>query len=269
MCFDHDSRPPELPAGRALVPIAGGAAAEALTLRSADGTEFAAALAETPEPGHAAVVLLPDNRGLYRFYVEVAERLAAAGHATIAFDYFGRSAGVGERGEDFDFMPHLGQTTVEGIRADLTASRDALVERTGAGTVLSVGFCFGGTHSFMAGADAELGLAGCAGFYGLLNPERIGSPPGVPSVLDEAAADIAGPVLGLFGGADETIPADDIAAFESTLAGAGVDQRIKTYPGAPHSFFDRKYEEHAAASADAWGELLDFLGRFTDRPDAG
>jgi carboxymethylenebutenolidase len=268
MCFDHDSRPPELPARRALVPIAGGAAAEALTLRSADGAEFAAALAEAPEPGRAAVVLLPDNRGLYRFYVEVAERLAAAGHATIAFDYFGRSAGVGERGDDFDFMPHLMQTTVEGIRADLTAARDALVERTGAETVLSVGFCFGGTHSFMAGADPELGLAGCVGFYGLLNPERIGSPPGVPSVL-ATAADIAGPVLGLFGGADETIPADDLAAFESTLVGAGVDHRVKTYPGAPHSFFDRKYEEHAAASADAWEELLDFLGRFADGPGAG
>jgi carboxymethylenebutenolidase len=268
MCFDHDSRPPELPAGRALRPIAGGAAAEQLTLRSADGTEFAAALAEAPEPGRAAVVLLPDNRGLYRFYVEVAERLAAAGHATIAFDYFGRSAGVGERGDDFDLMPHLMQTTVEGIRADLTAARDALVERTGAETVLSVGFCFGGTHSFMAGADPALGLAGCVGFYGLLNPERIGSPLGVPSVL-ATAADIAGPVLGLFGGADETIPADDIAAFESTLVGAGVDHRVKTYPGAPHSFFDRKYEEHAAASADAWEELLDFLGRFGDGPGAG
>lgn len=268
MCFDHDSRPPELPAGRALLPMAGGAAAEGLTLRSADGTEFAAAIAETPEPGRAAVVLLPDNRGLYRFYVELAERLAAAGHATIAFDYFGRSAGVGERGEDFDFMAHLGQTSVEGIRADLTASRDALVERTGATTVLSVGFCFGGTHSFMAGTDADLGLAGCVGFYGLLNPERIGSPPGVPSVLDEAMK-ISGPVLGLFGGADETIPAEDIAAFESTLAGAGVDKRVKTYPGAPHSFFDRKYEEHAAASADAWEELLDFLGRFGEGTNVG
>jgi carboxymethylenebutenolidase len=90
----------------------------------------------------------------------------------------------------------------------------------------------------------------------------------VPSVLATAAR-IAGPVLGLFGGADETIPADDIAAFESTLIGAGVDHRVKTYPGAPHSFFDRKYEEHAAASADAWEELLDFLGRFGGGPAAG
>jgi carboxymethylenebutenolidase len=265
MCFDGDSQPPDLPAGRARRRIAGGAAAESLVLRSSDDTEFAAAFADAPERGRAAVVLLPDNRGLYRFYVALAERLAAAGHPTIALDYFGRTAGVGERGDDFDFMAHLGQTTTEDIRLDVTTAREELVERTGVETVLSVGFCFGGTHSFLAGTDADLGLAGCVGFYGLLDPVRIGSPPGVPSVL--AAADqIRGPLLGLFGGADPTIPAEDVAGFESTLAAAGVEHEVVAYPGAPHSFFDRKFDEHAAASADAWERLLDFLGRF---PAAG
>ena len=37
MCFDYDSRPPELPAELIGPPIAGGAAAELLTLESADG----------------------------------------------------------------------------------------------------------------------------------------------------------------------------------------------------------------------------------------
>jgi carboxymethylenebutenolidase len=32
-----------------------------------------------------------------------------------------------------------------------------------------------------------------------------------------------------------------------------------TYPGAPHSFFDRRYEEHAEACADAWRRMLAFL----------
>ena len=47
-------------------------------------------------------MILPDVRGLYRFYVELAERFAAAGHPAIAIDYFGRTAGDEERGEDFD-----------------------------------------------------------------------------------------------------------------------------------------------------------------------
>src|SRR3954469_8905897 len=98
MCFDHDSRPPELPPDLALRRLAGGAAAELVELTSADGTRFSAAIAESPEPRGPAVVVLPDVRGLYRFYVELAERFAAAGHHAVAIDYFGRTAGTGERG---------------------------------------------------------------------------------------------------------------------------------------------------------------------------
>ena len=142
MCFEFDALPPELPAGRAV--IAGGAAAESLTVTAADGNEFAAALAESPAPSGPGVVILPDVRGLYRFYVELAERFAAAGHHAIAFDYFGRTAGTAERDEDFDYKPHVEQTTIAGVQADLKAAREALAERTGATLFASVGFCWGG-----------------------------------------------------------------------------------------------------------------------------
>ena len=42
---------------------------------------------------------------------------------------------------------------------------------------------------------------------------------------------------------------------------AGVEHEVVTYPGAPHSFFDRKQEEFAEASEDAWRRVLDFLAR--------
>ena len=61
-----------------------------------------------------------------------------------------------------------------------------------------------------------------------------------------------GPLLGLYGGADEGIPPEHIEAFEQGLAKAGVDHEIVIYPGAPHSFFDRRFEEHADACGDAW-----------------
>src|SRR4029077_6570857 len=85
----------------------GGAGAELLELRSADGTPFSAAFAESPVGSEPGVVILPDVRGLYRFYIELAERFAAAGHHAIAIDYFGRTAGLGPRDEDFDYMPHV------------------------------------------------------------------------------------------------------------------------------------------------------------------
>ena len=95
MCFAFDARPPELPADLALPPIAGGTSAEVLELSSADGTRFSAALAESPEARDPGVLIFPDVRGLYPFYMELAERFAHAGHHAIAFDYFGRTAGAG------------------------------------------------------------------------------------------------------------------------------------------------------------------------------
>src|SRR5438270_5169784 len=119
--------------------MAGGAKAELLELSSADGTRFSAALAGSAEAADVGVAILPDVRGLYRFYVELAERFAEAGHPAIAFDYFGRSAGAGERGEDFDFWPHVTQTTPEAVQADAAAARAALLDRTPARRVATVG----------------------------------------------------------------------------------------------------------------------------------
>jgi carboxymethylenebutenolidase len=252
MCFTFDAAPPPLP--QDLV-AAGGAAAETLELTSADGTRFAAALAESPAGGATGVVILPDVRGLYRFYVELAERFAEAGHHAIAIDYFGRTAGVEERGEDFEYMPHVMETKVDQVQADAGAAIDALRERTGASRIVTVGFCFGGFQSFMA-ATSDLDLAGVVGFYGVLSGGRRG----MPSML-EAAPSVSRPLLGLFGGADQAISAEDIEAFDRALDDTGVEHEIVTYPGAPHSFFDRKQADHAEASEDAWRRTLAFIGR--------
>jgi carboxymethylenebutenolidase len=253
MCFEFDALPPDLPDGRAV--IAGGAAAESLTVTAADGNQFAAALAESAEPSGPAVVILPDVRGLYRFYVELAERFAEAGHDAIAFDYFGRTAGAEQRGEDFDWKPEVEKTTIEGIQTDLAAAREALAERAGATQFASVGFCFGGSHSFWAGSNPDLGLDAVVGFYGGLRAKGPFPRPDLTEVADQ----IKLPVLGLFGEADESISAEDRAAFDAGLERAGVEHEIVTYPGAPHSFFDRKQEEFAEASTDAWTRVLDFL----------
>jgi carboxymethylenebutenolidase len=66
-------------------------------------------------------------------------------------------------------------------------------------------------------------------------------------------------VLGLYGGADQGIPAETVSAFDEALTAAGVDHRVVTYPGAPHSFFDRKAADYAEASAAAWNETLGFI----------
>jgi carboxymethylenebutenolidase len=254
MCFEFDARPPDLPADLVRA-VAGGAKAELLELESSDGTKFSAALAGSADAGDPGVVILPDVRGLYRFYIELAERVAEAGHHAIAIDYFGRTAGVGERGEDFDYWPHARQTRPDQIQADIVAAIEATKERTGVGAIVTVGFCFGGLQSFLADADG-VDLAGAVGFYAGLNTSRWG----IPSPV-ERAAEMHGPLLGLFGGADQGIPVELVEQFDQNLAEAGVEHEIHIYPGAPHSFFDRKYEEYAEASEDAWRRVLAFLER--------
>ncbi|MGH3137927.1 MAG: dienelactone hydrolase family protein [Gaiellaceae bacterium] len=248
MCFDDDSLPP-------IPPIVGAAVShDELVLEARDGNRFAAFAAGPNELAGVGVVILPDVRGLYRFYEELALRFAERGYAAIAVDYFGRTAGVSTRGDDFEFMPHVEQTTQDGIQNDVAAAVERL-RATGCHSVFTVGFCFGGRNSWLAAASGH-GLAGAVGFYGRPGPGRDGSPG--PTAR---AAELEAPVLALMGGDDPGIPLEEVDAFGKALDEVDVEHEVVVYPGAPHSFFDRKYEEFAADSEDAWGRVLAFLAR--------
>ncbi|HYA09832.1 MAG TPA: dienelactone hydrolase family protein [Gaiellaceae bacterium] len=239
MCFELDSEPP--------IPAISGAAVshDDLVLEASDGNRFAAFAAAPDEPADTGIVILPDVRGLYRFYEELALRIAERGYAAVAFDFYGRTAGAEKRGESFDHPPHREQTTPEGVQVDVAACV-AYLRTRGAATVFTVGFCFGGRHSWLATAAGH-GLAGAVGFYG--------RPP-----LEDVPR-MAAPILALQGGADAAISVEDDAAFDAALAKAGVEHEVVVYDGAPHSFFDRKQEEFAADSEDAWRRTLEFIER--------
>lgn len=245
MCFERDSEPP--------IAVLSGAAVshDDLTLEAADGNQFAAFGAEPDESSDVGIVLLPDVRGLYSFYEELALRFAERGYEAVAIDYFGRTAGVDERDDDFEYMEHVAQTTPEGIQADVGAAVAYLRER-GARSVFTVGFCYGGRNSWLAAAGGH-GLAGAVGFYGMPG-ERNGAPG--PT---QRASEIEAPILALQAGDDQNITAEHNAAFEQALAAAGIEHELVTYDGAPHSFFDRKQEEFADASEDAWRRALEFI----------
>src|SRR5438067_3971083 len=143
MCFEFDAVPPELPPDLAPAPAAGGASAELLELQSGDGTRFSAAFAGAADARSPAVVVYPDVRGLYPFYVQLAERFADAGYHAIAVDYFGRTAGLGPRGEDFEYVEHVPETRSAQVQADTAAAIEAVRERTGQARAVTVGFCLG------------------------------------------------------------------------------------------------------------------------------
>ena len=243
MCFSDDARPP-------LPPISGGAANDTeLELVSADGTRFAAYTARAQSPTGAGIVILPDVRGLHSFYRELAVRFAEAGLDAIAFDYFGRSAGIGPRDEGFEYRPHVEKTRPETIAADVRACIDYLRSPDGGGveSVFSVGFCFGGANSWRQGAD-QPDLAGVIGFYG------------VPARVQDAIDRIHAPVLMLVAGQDFS-PVEVFQQMERQLSEKGVEVEMHVYERAPHSFFDRSYEQFAPECEDAWRRMLDFTSR--------
>jgi carboxymethylenebutenolidase len=247
VCFERDSLPP--------IPAISGAAVshDELVLEARDGNRFAAFAALPDDTARVGVVILPDVRGLYRFYEELALRFAERGYAAIAFDYFGRTAGVEKRGDDFEYMPHVRAVTPEQIQSDGAAAVEWLRMRAGVETIFTVGFCMGGRHSWLSAAGGH-GLAGAVGFYGRPGLSQDGTPGPV-----QRAPEMECPILALQAGDDQNITAEDNAEFDEALAAAGVEHELVTYDGAPHSFFDRKQEQFADASDDAWRRVLAFI----------
>jgi carboxymethylenebutenolidase len=244
VCFELDSAPPIPPISGAVV------SHDDLTL-AADGAAFAAFAATPDGPAATGIVILPDVRGLYRFYEELALRFAERGYPAIAFDFFGRTAGVAKRENDWDYMAEVAKTTPETIQLDVAACV-AWLRGHGVDRIFTVGFCFGGRNSWLATAE-DHGLAGAVGFYGSLGLR--GDWPGPIA----RAAELKGPILALQAGDDQNITREQNDEFDAALTAAGVEHELVIYDGAPHSFFDRKQEEFADASEDAWNRVLAFI----------
>ena len=248
MCFPPDAVPP-------IPPIEGGSGStRRIILEAVDGNRFNAFEAFPATPGTTAVVVLPDVRGLFGFYEQLAERFAERGHRAIAIDYFGRTAGVDDRPAEFDFMSHVQEMTFDGVAADVAAAARHLRIDSDAVKIFTVGFCLGGSNSWYQ-ASTGLGLAGAIGFYG--HPGR-DFPPGGGSVTGRVDR-MECPILGLMAGLDKNITPDLVEAFDETLAAYGIEHEIITYDDAPHSFFDRAQEQYADESADAWQRVLGFI----------
>ncbi len=255
MCYDDNARPP-LPPGES-----GCAYGEDIVLTAADGNRFAAYAAHPVNPKATQVLIYPDVRGLHQFYKDLALRFAEVGFTALALDYFGRTAGLTSRDESFDYMPHVQQLQLTSFFKDVNAALNYL--RTGEGAARStftVGFCMGGTLSFMTGTKEDFQLTGVIGFYSGMTRTFDGD-----TTLLEEAEHIRYPALGLFGGDDPNIPEDKVREFDRKLDRAGIAHEVIIYPGAPHSFFDKRATDFADASADAWRRVIGFIETYTTK----
>jgi carboxymethylenebutenolidase len=194
------------------------------------------------------MVILPDVRGLHDFYRELAKRFAEAGVHAIAIDYFARTAGVDTpRDEGFEYRPHVDQAQPETVDADARAAIEHLRSPDGgsAQRIYTVGFCWGGSNSWRQSATQE-GLAGAVGFYG------------IPSRVEEYAGRMRAPLL-IFAAGQDFTPVEVTEKFADDVRSQGGQATVQVYPNAPHSFFDRSFEQFHDECDDAWRRILEFV----------
>ena len=216
-------------------------------LKAADGNRFSAYRAIPVTPRGASLVLLPDIRGMHSFYTDLALCFAQTGIDTIALDPYGRSAGLSSRDDDFDFKPHAGALTPAGVLADATAAAARLQERS-TDPVFTLGFCMFGGQSWRLAAT-DLHPAGSIGFYGR------------PSAVEDVVTDLTAPLLILAAGDDQATSPEENQGFVAALNEAGKVHDFVAYEGAPHSFFDRGFEQWRPECTDAWIRMLGFIDR--------
>ena len=111
----------------------------------------------------------------------------------------------------------MAKTKATTIQADIASAIGHLRGATDARRIYVLGFCMGGRQAFFASAEhAE--VAGVVGFYGRLST-REGEEGTAPR---DRAPRMRAPLLGLFGGADPSIPASDIDQFDRALKDARI-----------------------------------------------
>jgi carboxymethylenebutenolidase len=212
-----------------------------------DGTRIDSYMAMPDGDGpHPAVIMIHEWWGLNEDITILADALAEEGFVVLAADAY-----RGELGTSVAQALSLTRNTpVEQIRGDLDAALAFLraQDSVDPNRIGSMGFCFGGRESMYLGIRAD-GLAAVVTLYGsglVTDPAEMGN----------LAAN--GPVLGIFGEKDNSIPLDEVQEFSDALDAIGAERTISIYPDMGHAFVKSSTYQDGAAG-EAWDELVAFF----------
>ena len=210
------------------------------------GVEVRAYVARPDAPGtYPAVIMIHEWWGLREEIIGKAEALADEGYVVIAPDTF--------RGSSTSWIPRaiyqVSTSDIAQVRSDLDAVYAWLLTQPDVQTdkIAVMGFCYGGRTSLL---------------YSIHNPQiaATGIFYGMADVTTAELQGLRGPVLGIFGGADTSIPLAEVQALEANLASAGVTKQFSVYDGQPHAFVTSiEAIRQGGPQQEAWNELLGFL----------
>jgi carboxymethylenebutenolidase len=197
---------------------------------------------------YPGVIVIHEIWGLVDHIKDVTVRLAKEGYAALAVDLFdGKTLTKLDEGRRF-----REQFTQEKMLADLKGGHSYLktLKNVNPRCIGSIGFCMGGGLSLLL-ACKNPEIAAAVVFYGR-NPTPI-----------DLLKNLQCPLLGNYAGADLALSEADIKLLQETLTKYGKTFDIKTYPGAPHAFFNDSRESYRPdAAKDSWERTLKFFGRY-------
>lgn len=204
------------------------------------------------------VLVLSEIFGVHEYIADTARRLARAGYLAIAPELFIRQGDAQSYGEMAKLMAEVISKVPDAqVMGDLDATVKWAAAHGGDVKRLGVtGFCWGGRQTWLYTAHNPQVKAGVA-WYGRL----VGATtPLTPKHPVDVAAQLAGPVLGLYGGADTGIPVATVAQMQNALAQGGAPAKASTfvlYPDAPHAFHaDYRPSFRKEPAEDGWKRLL-------------
>jgi carboxymethylenebutenolidase len=191
------------------------------------------------------VIMIHEFWGLNERILSLANLLAEEGYLVIAPDTF--------RGSTTAWVPRAIYQVIssrpENINVDLDSIYAWLESQpdVDADRIAIAGFCYGGRTS-LAYSLHNNQLAATVIFYGS------------PETDAEILKTLPGPVLGIFGGADQSIPVEQVNAFDAALTEADVSHELTIYDGQPHAFVqDADGIKAGGAQSEAWNQMLAFL----------
>jgi carboxymethylenebutenolidase len=209
---------------------------------------------------HATILVYSEVFGVHEWVRDICRRLAHAGYAALAPDFFVRHGDPSKLTDFGEIGKIVAQASDEQVTGDTAAALKWLEAQPFAdrGRMGVTGFCWGGAKVWLAVARFADFKAGVAWYGPIKGSPRFPAPPAIDLVKQLHA-----PVLGLYGGQDQGIPQADVEAMRAALKAAGQTQsQIVVFPDAQHGFAaDYRPSYDPTAAADGWKRMLAFFAQ--------
>ncbi len=222
-------------------------------------------------PGYAAlpkqggpfptVLVVQEIFGVHEYIRDICRRLAKLGYLAVAPELYVRQGDPSKLADIPSILSAIVSKVPDAqVLGDLDAAAAWAAANGGDPARLGVtGFCWGGRIAWLYAAH-RAGLKAAVAWYGRLVGDHTAMTPRYPI---DVVGELKAPVLGLYGGADESIPQETVERMRAALKTAPVPSEIVVYPGAPHAFhadYRPSYREEAAR--DGWGRMLEWFRRY-------